>query len=175
MLRWIMNALSSVPNDEDLRKAYFWESARISERESSQLAAERRVSRLKQLWNAKWFSMVKVKVADSGSRSKIHTGAWCWEERFVVVHGRRLLIWESDKNFDEGDPPLDRIFLAGHAGLAGLSPIEMRELSSDEIPRVANIFGRGSSEQLKLMMLVPDQSMKEALEDVVLSAAFKDD
>jgi hypothetical protein len=174
MLGWVLNAISSIPNDEDLRKAYFWESARISERESSRRAAKKRISRLQQLWNAKWFSVVKVKIVNTG-RGVTSARAWRWEDRFVVVHGRRLLIWESDKSFDEGDPPLDRVFLAGHAGLAGLSPIEMRELSSDEIPRVANIFGRGSSEQLKLMMLIPDQYMKEALEDVVLSAAVKDD
>lgn len=174
VVSWVLNALSSVPTDEDLRKVYFWESSRIGERESSKRATEKRVFRLEQLWNAKWFSLVQLKVANE-RRTSVSGREWHWESRFVVVHGRRLLIWGSDKDFDEGAPPVDRVFLGGHAGLAGLSPLEIRELTSAEIPRVANIFGRGASGQLKLMVLVPDQSIKEALEDVVVSASLKDD
>ena len=171
---WFTNALQSVPTDEDLRKAYFWESVRIGERESSKLAAEKRVSRLEQLWNAKWFSAVKIKVTNARKNS-LTSKEWHWEHRFAVVHGRRLLIWGSENDFDDGNPPIDRVLLSGHAGLTGLSPLELRELASDELSRVVNIFGRGTTEQLKLMLLVPSQATKETLEETVLSAALKDD
>ena len=101
---------------------------------------------------------------------------WHWENRFVVIHGRRLLLWSSEVDFDEGEPPLDRILLSGHAGLAGLSPLEIRELSpQEEFPLVVNIFGRNNTGQLKVMILVPNYKLKKALEETILSAAFKED
>jgi hypothetical protein len=68
-----------------------------------------------------------------------------------------------------------RVILSGHAGLAGLSPLDVRELSRDEVSRVANIFGRGIHGQVKLMLLLPDESAKDTLEETVLAAALKDD
>jgi hypothetical protein len=65
--------------------------------------------------------------------------------------------------------------LSGHAGLAGLSPLDTRELSKDEIARVSNIFGRGTNDQVKLMLLLPDEPTKESLEDAVVAASFKSD
>lgn len=171
---WLANAFHSIPTDDDLRKAYFWDCARISEAESSRLATERRASRLERMWNAKWFSSVNVRVVN-GKKSTPSSYEWHWENRFAVVHGRRLLIWASASDFDDGENPLAWVHLAGHAGLAGLSPLEMRELPRDELPRVVNVFGRGATGQLKLMMLVPSLATKEALEEAVISAAVKGD
>lgn len=171
---WLSNAFDSIPTDDDLQKAYFWESARISDIERSKLATMRRVSRLEQLWNAKWYSALKIRETRS-SKGAVPSRCWSWETRFGVVHGRRLLIWSTEISFDNGDPPMDRVILSGHAGLAGLSPLDVRELSSDEVSRVANIFGRGIHGQVKLMLLLPDESSKETLEETILAAALKDD
>ena len=136
---------------------------------------ERRKSRLEQIWKAKWYSAVKVKV-DNRRKNASQIRPWHWENQFVVIHGRRLLLWSSEADFDEGEPPLDRILLSGHAGLAGLLPLEIRELSpQEEFPLVVNIFGRSNTGQLKVMILVPNYKLKEALEETILSAAFKED
>ena len=171
---WLANAFDSIPTDDDLRKAYFWESVRMSDIEYSKLATLRRVSRLEQLWNAKWYSTLKIRVAE-GSKGRVSSRLWSWGSRFGVVHGRRLLIWSSESDFDAGEPPMDRVVLSGHAGLGGLSPLEIRELSSEEISRVVIIFGRGIHGQLKLMLLLPNESVKGTLEETVLDAALKDD
>lgn len=171
---WLSNAFDSIPTDDDLRKAYFWECARISDAESCKLATMRRGSRLEQLWNAKWYSALKIREA-RGSQGGAGSRCWSWETRFGVVHGRRLLIWSTESSFDNGDPPMVRVILSGHAGLAGLSPLDVRELSRDEVSRVANIFGRGIHGQVKLMLLLPDESAKDTLEETVLAAALKDD
>jgi hypothetical protein len=126
------------------------------------------------MWNAKWFSSVKVRVVN-GKQSSLSSWDWQWENRFAVVHGRRLLIWASASDFDDGESPLAWVQLAGHAGLAGLSPLETRDSTMDELPRVVNVFGRGATGQLKLMMLVPSLETKEALEETVISAALKGD
>jgi C2 domain len=172
---WILNFFHSIPTDDDLQKAYFWESARMSELGSSTVIMERRKNRLEQIWKAKWYSAVKVKV-DNQRRTSSQIRSWHWENRFLVIHGRRLLLWSSETDFDEGEPPLDRILLSGHAGLAGLSPLEIRDLSpQEEFPLVVNVFGRSNSGQLKVMILVPSYDSKEALEETILSAAFKED
>jgi hypothetical protein len=68
-----------------------------------------------------------------------------------------------------------RIFLAGHAGLAGLSPLEMRELDKNETPLVVSIFGRGLKEQQRITILTESIASKEALEMAVLEASTKAD
>ena len=170
---WIMNALRGIPTEEDLRKAYFWESRRIAEQETGKLLTQKRLTRLERLWKANWFSSVKVRVANTKRSSKTKKKDWHWEDAFAVVHGRRLLIWDSESDFDEGNPPIERLFLSGHAGLAGLSPLDMRDLSKEELPLVVSIFGRGMEGQQKLTLLMPDAKTKDSLDDTVIAASLK--
>ena len=71
-----------------------------------------------------------------------------------------------------GDAPLGQIFFAGHSGLAGLSPLDLRELSNEEIPYVVSIFGRSTQGQLKLTFLTPCSDVKDSLENTVLHASM---
>jgi hypothetical protein len=100
---------------------------------------------------------------------------WQWEEAFAIVQGRRFLWWRSVQDFDSGEAPAGRIFLAGHAGLAGLSPLDLRQLDNKEKPSVVSIFGRGLDGQQKLTLLTGSVQLKEDLEKSVLEAATKDD
>ena len=63
---------------------------------------------------------------------------------------------------------MGQIFFAGHSGLAGLSPLDLRELSSEEIPFVVSIFGRSSHGQLKVTLLATSLNAKDSLETTVL-------
>lgn len=54
---------------------------------------------------------------------------------------------------------------------AGLSPLDLRELSKDEIPFIVSVFGRGTKSQQKVTLLAPSQKMKDELENAVLTAS----
>ena len=71
-----------------------------------------------------------------------------------------------------GDAPLGQIFFAGHSGLAGLSPLDLRELSNEEIPFVVSIFGRSSHGQLKVTFLAPCLDVKNSLESTVIQTSM---
>jgi hypothetical protein len=62
-----------------------------------------------------------------------------------------------------GEAPLGQIFFAGHSGLAGLSPLDLRELSKEEIPKVVSIFARGTKDQQKTIFLAPSATVKDSL------------
>ena len=174
VVTWIMNAFSGLPTDEDLRKAYFWESRRIGEMESSKFATKKRLARLKRLWKAQWYSSIGIRTIIKRKVSS-NDNDWFWATVFAVVHGRRLLWWLTTDDFDEGDAPAGCLFLAGHAGLAGLSPLDVREIESGDLPRIVNIFGRGKDGQQKLMLLLPTEESKDQLEKAVVSASLKGD
>ncbi|KAG7364259.1 hypothetical protein IV203_037461 [Nitzschia inconspicua] len=168
---WINNAIRSLPTSEDLRKAYFWESRRFGAEQAERHASEKRASRLRKLWKAKWYSPVNLLLHDEDGDPSFYK-----EPCFAVIQGHRFVWWYSVQDFDNGELPDGKLFLSGHAGLGGPSPIEMRELSSDELPLCLSIFGRGGDGQQKVVMILPDASTKDALEAAVAeSSSFKKD
>ena len=169
---WLKNAFRGLPTDEDLRKTYFWEGRRNGAKTRESYASEKRLARLKRLWRAQWHATIKIR-GDSDSKSA--KGASTWNKIFAVVQGRRFLWWKTVEDFDNGRPPLGRLFLAGHAGLSGLSPIEMREIDPKDIPFIVGIFGRGLHDQQRITLLMPSSELKETLENSVIDASMKDD
>lgn len=163
---WLKNAFRGLPTDEDLRKAYFWEGRRIGASTRENYATEKRMARLKRLWRAQWHATIKIR-SDSKDTA--------WDAIFAVVQGRRFLWWKTVGDFDSGSPPQGRIFLAGHAGLSGLSPIEMREIDSKHVPLVVGIFGRGLQAQQRVTLLMPNENLKDSLENAVIEASMKED
>jgi hypothetical protein len=89
------------------------------------------------------------------------------EPCFAVVQGHRFVWWETVQDFDNGEVPAGKLFLSGHAGLGGPSPLEMRALSKDELPFCLSIFGRGSTGQQRITMILPDEITKQRLEDAI--------
>jgi hypothetical protein len=172
---WIMNSIRSLPTSEDLRKTYFWESRRLGAQESEKHASEKRLSRLKRLWKAQWFSSIRLRVPGTHESSSSDENALQWQAAFAIIQGHRFLWWKNVVDFDNGGLPAGLLFLSGHAGLTGLSPIEIRELPSEELPLVVSIFGRGSRCQERVTILAPDSAAKEWLESTVRDASFKDD
>lgn len=69
------------------------------------------------------------------------------------------------QDFDRGEQPSGRIFLAGHAGLASPSPLEIRALDNkSDLARLTSIFGRGQQAQEKITIVAPTEEVKEQLE-----------
>ena len=163
----ISNLFTSIPTDEDLRRAYFWESKRIEEKDQRESMDQKRKIRLKKLWNAKWYGCLDLKVRRSIS-SELDSRQWEWEQVFVVFFGHRLIWWKNNADFDDGESPLGQIIFAGHSGLAGLSPLDQRELLEDEIPLVLGVFGRGMDGQQKVIFLSPQKTIKDELEALII-------
>ena len=136
------------------------------------LANKKRAARLTKLWKAQWFGKLELKVKISSSLTERQ---WEWRTIFCIIQGHRFIWWESEKDFDEGENPSGQIYFAGHSGLAGLSPLELREFNTDDVPLVVNIFGRGASrggELTKISLLTPDLQTKKSLEASVLNAVL---
>lgn len=172
---WLKNAFRSLPTDEDLRKAYFWEGRRIGAKTRESYASEKRLTRLKRLWRAQWHATLKIRVDSKKNPKKDTPIATAWESIFAVVQGRRFLWWKSVTDFDNGATPSGRIFLAGHAGLSGLSPLEMREVNPKDVPFVVCIFGRGLHDQQRITLLLTSVELKDSLENAVIDASVKED
>jgi len=169
-----MNFFSSIPTNEDLRRYYFWEAIKVGERERGILANKKRATRLTKLWKAQWFGNLELKVKHYIAIAA-NERSWDWKHIFCIIQGHRFIWWGSEKDFDEGENPSGQIYFAGHSGLAGLSPLEMRELKSVEVHLVVNIFGRGAisgGQQTKISLLAPDAIVKEAFEGAVLTATM---
>jgi hypothetical protein len=173
VLTRIKNFFMSIPTNEDLRRYYFWEARKVGDREREIWAAKKRTGRLTKLYQAQWFGRLELKTpnvlapTDDGR-------LWDWITIFAIIQGHRFIWWRSEKDFDDGENPSGQLFFAGHSGLAGLSPLELRELKKHEIEKVVNIFGRGGKAkgQLKISLLVQDRTLKESLETAVLNATL---
>jgi len=151
--------------DEDLRRTYYWEAKREGEKERRKLAAAKRESRLEKLWKTQWHGTLKIK------RNDPDTSLWRWESAFALIEGHRFIWWKSEKHFDTGEASEGSLFFAGHAGLSGLSPLDLRELPTGDIPSVVSIFGRGQQGQQKVTCLAPDPVAKQSLENAVIFAS----
>lgn len=169
----IENLFLSIPTDEDLRRTYFWEARRMGEKEREKFAIAKRQTRLEKLWKAKWHGALELKEKKSEQPTfPTSSKSWSWEPAFALLEGHRFIWWRSEKHFDTGEAPLGEIFFAGHSGLAGLSPLDLRELTKEEIPFVVSIFGRGSQSQQKITLLAPSAEVKDTLENAVLDASM---
>ncbi len=135
-------------------------------------ANAKRQSRLEKLWKAKWFGALELKEKKAEKSTTISSRNWSWEPAFGLIEGHRFIWWRSERHFDTGDAPLGQIFFAGHSGLAGLSPLDLRELSKEEVPLVVSIFGRGPQGQQKVTFLAPFSDVKDSLENAVLEASI---
>merc|ERR1712242_403088 len=147
--------------NEDLRRCYFWEARRVGEREREIVAEKKRSARLRKLWNASWHGLLELKVIQKAEQNEKR---WDWVRIFAVIQGHGFIWWNCENDFDNGNHPLGQIFFSGHSGLAGLSPLDLRELKKHEIPMVVSIFGRGVGEQQKLLLLTSDTATKDNLE-----------
>lgn len=168
------NMFLSIPTDEDLRRTYFWEARRVGEREREKYAIAKRQTRVEKLWKARWHGSLQMKEKKADVNNTQHSSArssWSWKDVFALIEGHRFIWWRSEKHFDTGESPLGQIFFAGHSGLAGLSPLDLRELTKEEIPSVISIFGRGQQGQQKITMLAPSLELKDSLENAVLFAS----
>lgn len=169
----IFNFFKSIPTNEDLRRYYFWEARKVGANEKKVWAAKRRNGRLTKLYQAQWFGKLELKTPNTLAPTE-DDRHWDWISIFAIIQGHRFVWWQSENDFDDGENPAGQLFFAGHSGLAGLSPLEIREFKKNEIEKVVNIFGRGigAKGQFKISLLVEDNTMKEKLEAAVLNATL---
>lgn len=164
---WILNAIRGLPTDEDIRQTYHWECRALRAREMHAQAETKRVSRLQRLWRAQWYSSVHVLLPKPDKHGGGAGGTTSFERinAFAMIQGHRFLWWKSVQDFDRGEQPSGRIFLAGHAGLASPSPLEIRALDNkSDLARLTSIFGRGQQAQEKITIVAPTEEVKEQLE-----------
>ena len=93
---------------------------------------------------------------------------WKWIDIFAILQGHRLVWWESTSDFDTGKTPFGQILFAGHSGIAGLSPLDLRQLKRSELDQTIGIFGRGVFEQEKIILLAPSIETKTLFEELVI-------
>lgn len=161
---WVSNAIRGLPTDEDIRRSYFWECRRLGVRKSEELALSKRTNRLERLWRAHFYSSVSIlQLTDKGRSDRINA--------FAMIQGHRFLWWRSVGAFDNGDEPLGFLFLSGHSGMASPTPLELRCIGKDEVPRVATVFGRGMDSQVRLTMVLPSSHVRDQLVHAVSFAA----
>ena len=159
---WIANALRGLPTSEDLRRTYFWESRRLGARETESIAAAKRNARMEKLWRVQWYRPVRMLTKNNNKELE-------WRTVFTIVQGHRILWWRSVSDFDSGATPLGRLFLAGHAGLATPSPLELKRIDPEDVPRVVCIFGRGERTTILTESLDAKKELEKAVE-VALSS-----
>lgn len=165
-ITWIINALRGLPTDEDVRKTYFWECRSLAAREMEAQIELKRQSRLQRLWRAQWYSMVHLLMSNKDGKFEKN-------KAFAMIQGHRFVWWRSITDFDHGEEPAGRIFLAGHAGIATPSPLELRMVAPDEVNRLISIFGRGVEKQEKITIITTADNVRDELERAVTSATSK--
>merc|ERR1712157_531018 len=69
----IINAIRSIPTNEDLRKTYFWESRQLGNETADKIVLTKRISRLKKIWRAKWHSMITLIAHDNDMDERNHS------------------------------------------------------------------------------------------------------
>ena len=153
------NFWKSLPTDEDLRRSFLWETRHQVVKAQSLNADQKRNNRMKKLWRAQWYSNVQLLQAADDSHEE-----YVLRPVFAVIVGHRFMWWNSARDFDQGDQPLGRLFLSGHAGIATPSPLEMKLFDADEVPRIVCLIGRGGQEQTRVTMLAPDLPSKNDFE-----------
>ena len=173
--KWIGNMLRSLPTNEDLRRAYFWESRRVGSYENERFASEKRVARLERLWKSRWHSTVEIRAVDDPTSRHRDEDSGAWNNVFVVLEGRRFIFWRTVADFDRGELASGLLVLSGHSGITTPSPIETREIPHDRANRVVTIFGKGAEGQERMTMILPDEMGKRSLEAAVSEMTSKDD
>lgn len=159
---WLLNAFRGLPTDEDLRKTYFWETRRTGAKEAELYTSQKRKRRLETLWRAQWYSPAE-RFIEEGEQT-------FWKSCFVVLQGHRLFWWESLHDFDNAEQPVGNLLLAGHAGVADPSPLELREVEGEEVERLVCLFGRGNQRQERVTVLLPSSEAKVCLEKAIEDA-----
>eukprot|EP00934_Nitzschia_sp_Nitz4_P002896 Nitzschia sp. Nitz4//scaffold4_size323378//155410//158685//NITZ4_000662-RA/size323378-processed-gene-0.354-mRNA-1//-1//CDS//3329553405//2886//frame0 len=168
---WISNALQSLPTNEELRRAYFWEGRRLRAIENRKFEGVKKDARRHRLAMSQWHAAVDLIPNKSSGDLKMGIRS----SAFAILEGKRLLWWHTEEEFYDGELASGVVYFSGHSGITGPSPIEARELDGAEIPRTVSIFGKGSDGQQRVTVVLPDEAVRSSLEDAISGIAGKDD
>lgn len=153
------NLLEAVPNDDDLMRVYDEDRKRhianVKENHKQMLKA----AKLKIFFNCSWEGFVKIKdsVIDTTNGSRIG-----WHNAYIVLHGHRLVWWNSVEDINSGRAPVGQVLLFGHAGVSHASPLDIKEFGDDG--RLLSVFGKdNASEQRKITLLCKSSSACQTL------------
>lgn len=170
ILVWLSNAFISLPTNEDLRRAFFWDLVRLKKQVSQQKNSKIRVQTLMLLWRAKWFSEIEFCGGEHLLSQEVPR-----KKAFALIEGQRFVWWTSVEAFDAADLAAGYIALRGHSGVGSTSPTEMQGVDRTCQDRVVTVFGRGSKGQKRLTFLLPDKQSMSLLKSTVAQMADKTD
>ena len=149
-----LNALKAVPNDRDLRACYGHRAALHAGRLVDSERRRRRRARLHAIWDCGWEGGVELRPDASSA----------FDRRRLVLHGRRLLAWRSERDVDAGRPPAAQLLLQGHSGLTAPAPTDGAGLPDDRRAHMLAVFGQASDgAPLRWALLCADEGDREAL------------
>ena len=149
-----LNALKAVPNDRDLRACYGHRAALHAGRLVDSERRRRRRARLHAIWDCGWEGGVELRPDASSA----------FDRRRLVLHGRRLLAWRSERDVDAGRPPAAQLLLQGHSGLTAPAPTDGAGLPDDRRAHMLAVFGQASDgAPLRWALLCADERDREAL------------
>ncbi|KAJ8608334.1 hypothetical protein CTAYLR_009420 [Chrysophaeum taylorii] len=118
----VLNLLQSVPNDDDLRRCYEHRAATFARKKIENERRRRRRAKLHAIWQPAWQGPVAVR--EKNNIQQKYSPVF-FDPSHLVVHGRRLLWWHSEKDIDSGRPPKGQLLLMGHSGLTDPSPTDI--------------------------------------------------
>lgn len=126
----IKNFLQSIPNDDDIDKAYLWERKEYLEKMELIKTQKLKIHKLNLLSPVLWAGEVHIKCFTEQ-----------WEPAYVIFHMKRLVWWQREADVDEGKPFQGSLILYGHAGVTQSSLVDARETGCNEDQMIV-VFGR---------------------------------
>ncbi|CAM9610591.1 unnamed protein product [Chrysoparadoxa australica] len=148
------NLMKSIPNDEDLRLCYRWETEAHEQAKQARARLQYQRAKLQALGlGCQW----EGKVSSGGT------------DKHLVVQGHWIMWWGSTAELEEGRAAEGRLLLQGHAGVTSVSPLESRGVLNPEL--LLCVFGRNTEGRPERCLFeCKTLSEKNSLEQIVLQA-----
>ena len=193
----LFNLLRSLPNDADLKRCYHHRAFSYAQTVVRQERRRRRRAKLHAIWAPRWEGFAHFRddshphppgSSNSGEKPVLRhrrhdddrepaTAATTddqelWgEPRYLVLHGRRLLWWHSERDLDVGRSPGGQLLLQGHSGLTDPSPTDLAAASTTSTHLLLAIFGQTTDgAPLRWTVMLPSTDDKTNLAAAVLAA-----
>ena len=122
------NFMQSIPNDDDLDQAYFWERKSILDAEDLATEQALRTSKCGIALPVTWRGLVKIKNIRE------------WRTVFLCVQGRRLVWWENEATVEK-TPPHGYLLLSALSAVTEASPLDEREVGLNDSRQLFAVFG----------------------------------
>lgn len=182
----LLNLLKSLPNDEDLRRCYEHRANSHARKVARDERRRRRRAKLHGIWRTTWQGNIGLRELGrhheheelppdvdtaTATYTQVHSTAH-FEPRYLVLHGRRLLWWQSEKHLDAGKAPAGQLLLQGHSGLTDPSPTDLAAATPEKKDCLLAVFGQATDgAPLRCTVLLDTLGHMRALADAIQQLA----